>query len=487
MKNALLSVTDKSYLAELALGLGASGWNLYATSGTLKVLEGTPGVKVLSVGAITDFPEMMDGRVKTLSPKIFAGILARRDHKPDLDDAAKFGVVLFDLVVVNLYAFQEHLGKPADEQAAFIDIGGPSLIRAAAKNSMSVCVLTDPKDYGRALEVLQEAREFPRAFRAEMATKAFALTSRYDGMIAGEWGGLKGQALRYGENPHQEGRFAPSPLATWKLLQGKELSYNNMLDADAAYRLAQDFSDPAVAIIKHTNPCGVASGPEALSALYLKALECDSQSAFGGIVGVNRPVDGELALEMGKIFLEVVVAPEFTEEAKSILVAKKNLRLIEWPSPVWAKADMRLAMGGMLTQTLDHELGWTDLKVVTTKKPDAAAMSDLKFAWTVAKHAKSNAIVLVKKGVTLGVGAGQMSRVDSVDISLKKAAGKTISGSVLASDAFFPFRDNIDRLKGLGISAIVSPGGSQRDNEVIAACEEHGIAMVFTGVRHFRH
>ncbi len=522
MKNALLSVTDKTGLTTLASQLTALGWTLYATSGTRRGLEGVTGVECRSVEALTGFPEMMDGRVKTLNPKIFAGILARRDHAGDKEALEKFQIVSFDLVVVNLYAFGEHLGKPVDDQAAFIDIGGPSLIRAAAKNCASVCVVTDPADYGEIIEELKTRSQTSLTVRRRMAAKGFALTAAYDGMIATEWNvgdftdsrpparppdGAP-QKLRYGENPHQQAWFAGTETSTWRLLQGKELSYNNLLDADSAFRLASDFSGPAVVIVKHTNPCGGASSEDLLSILFERALSGDPQSAFGGIVGVNRTVDGAVATEACKIFLELVVAPGFSDEARVIFGAKKNLRLVEWPKPAWAECDVRSAMGGLLTQTADTALGWDQLKTVTRLTVKKPVLEDLQFAWTVAKHAKSNAIVIARNRTVLGVGAGQMSRVDSVEQALKKAgvsalagagpkglegegltgAGpKILQGAVLASDAFFPFRDNIDRLKGLGVVAIVSPGGSLRDTEVIEACNEHEIAMIFTGVRHFRH
>lgn len=491
MKNALISVTDKRGLVELCSALAQSGWSIFATSGTKKMIDVFSHCQ--SVEAVTEFPEIMDGRIKTLHPKIFAGILAQRESESDMAEVRRHGVFVFDLVVVNLYAFSQYLEKTIDEQAAHIDIGGPSLIRAAAKNWKSVCVLTDPDDYPR---ICQEIPKGPisKDTRRELAIKAFRLTSEYDALIARTWEqadtnkiDAKAWALRYGENPHQTGSFNATKESNWHALQGKKLSYNNLLDAHSSYRLVCDFSVPAVAIIKHTNPCGVAAGENPLLQLFKDAFATDSQSAFGGIVAFNRVVDAPTALEMKDIFLEVIIAPQFSGEAQSILGAKQNLRLIEWPNPRWPAIELRSAMGGLLTQSGDDYLGWDKLKVVTVKPLPPEKLADLHMAWIVAKHAKSNAIVVARGGVTLGVGAGQMSRVESVEIALKKSANKGLSGAVLASDAFFPFRDNIERLKNLGIAAIVQPGGSQRDNEVIKACDEYGIAMAFTSVRHFRH
>jgi phosphoribosylaminoimidazolecarboxamide formyltransferase/IMP cyclohydrolase len=496
IKRALISVFDKSGLEPICHELKKIGAQIYSTGGTAKYLQ-EKGFEIVSIESITEFPEMMDGRVKTLHPKVFGGILARRSESEDLAAAESHDIPLFDLVVVNLYPFWEHLNDPREVQAKYVDIGGPSMLRAAAKNAVSVTVLSSPSDYSGFISELDRFKGTSLSFRYSMSAHTFQRTSEYDSLIAQTWSPNedslpqslsfgKLNTLRYGENPHQKAAWG-SKEQKWKVLQGKELSYNNLLDADSAVRLNNEFSLPAVTIVKHNNPCGVASGELPLNTLFAKALSCDSKSAFGGIVAVNREVTAEVAEAMANIFLEVIIAPSFNLESKEILAQKKNLRLIEWTRSSSNLVEVRSSLGGWLVQTPDLEGIPADLKIVTTSNNLSPELkSELNFAWLVSKHVRSNAIVITKSGQTLGIGAGQMSRVDAVQIALEKSKGKT-EGAVLASDAFFPFRDNIELLKGSGIKAIIQPGGSQRDTEVIQACDEQGILMAFTGKRHFRH
>ena len=498
IKTALISVSDRAGLDELCRTLHKFGVTLYATGGTAKHIEDTVMLPVHKVESLTQFPEMMDGRVKTLHPKIFGGILARRDHPKDLEEARTFEIPLFDLVIVNLYPFPDHLGKPPKKQSSFVDIGGPSLIRAAAKNFVAVTVASDPADYAElAQELTAHQGSTTILFRHKLAARSFQRTSEYDALIASEWSDAsefpkiislgKVQVLRYGENPHQKGAWAGPAEEGWKVLQGKELSYNNLLDAQAAAALVSDFRTPAVAIVKHNNPCGASAGDLSGEELFKRALAADDKSAFGGIVAFNMGVDDTAAEALSTIFLEVVIAPEFTPEALIVLAKKKNLRLIEVARPLDQKIEIRAALGGWLLQDRDNRGVPANMKVVTAKPIPTECWDDLKFAWLVSKHVRSNAIVIAKGGTTLSVGAGQMSRVDAVNIALGKLNAEQLKGAVLASDAFFPFRDNIDLLQGYQIAAVIQPGGSQRDQEVIDACNELGIAMVFTGERHFRH
>jgi len=496
-KSALISVYYKEGLEDLCKQLHARHIRLYATGGTATFLSEKLGISVTKVESLTQFPEMMDGRVKTLHPRIFGGILARRENPKDMEECTRHEIPLFDLVVANLYPFAEHLGESAQSQTSFIDIGGPSLLRAAAKNFASVAVVSDPTDYPSLVaELSANSGGTELKFRKEQAARTFARTSAYDALIASEWTDSSDfpkhlslsprMPLRYGENPHQPAAWCGTP--SWTLLQGKELSFNNLLDAESAIGMAQEVTMPCIAIVKHNNPCGVAVGPKPDVGIFARAFAADSQSAFGGIVAANFAVDGPMAEAMSPVFLEVIIAPEFTAEALTILSKKKNLRLIRWANPTRPAIDVRRALGGWLVQAADSKNTAPPTWQVVTKAvipPDAD--KDLRLAWSVCKHVRSNAIVLVHDGMTLGIGAGQMSRVDSVKIAVEKAGAKLVSGTVLASDAFFPFRDNIDKLKGTGVVAIVQPGGSQRDAEVIEACNEAGIAMVFTGQRHFRH
>ena len=493
IRNALISVSDKSGLAPLCRQLHSWGVRLYSTGGTAKHIE-SMGIPVTLVEELTRTPEMFDGRVKTLNPNIFGGILARRDSEEDLKQVETFKLVLFDLVVVNLYPFQEHVGKSMEQQTPFVDIGGPALIRAAAKNHLWVTVLSDPSDYPSFLTAAGLQRGVDLEFRKEMARKSFYRVSQYDWSIFNEWErpffpkklDLSQQtSLRYGENPHQKAVWCGTP--NWRLLQGKELSYNNLLDSEAAVQLTSDFSEGVLAIIKHGNPCGVAWGTENPLELFAKAFETDSRSAFGGIVATNRPINKETAQLLSEVFLEVVISPGFAPEALALLSKKKNLRLIEWTQPGFHPFEVRVALGGWLVQETDS-LGRSPSFELITVGPQLSEgdLKDMLAAWRICKHVRSNAIVLVKDQRTVGIGAGQVSRIDSLEIALKKAASHC-SGAILASDAFFPFRDSIDRLKGLQIKAVIQPGGSQRDQEVIEACRELEIPLYLTGERHFRH
>ena len=522
IRRALLSVSDKTGLIDLAKALIAQGVELVSTGGTSAAIKAA-GLAVKDVSDLTGFPEMMDGRLKTLHPKVHGGLLAIRGNADHDKAAADHGIAPIDLLVVNLYPFEATVAKNAgyDECVDNIDIGGPAMIRAASKNHDGVTVIVEPEDYARVLaEMAANGGATTLRFRQEMAAKAFARTAAYDAAIsnwfadhlktaAPAWrafGGRLGQALRYGENPHQVAAVYVSDckrfgVATARQLQGKELSYNNLNDTDAAFELVSEFapSVPAVAIIKHANPCGVATGAS-LADAYRKALQCDSVSAFGGIIAVNQTIDGKAAEEMTKIFTEVVIAPDATDEAKAIFAAKKNLRLLVTGGLADPRVDalnVRSIAGGLLVQSRDNGvIDDLELKVVTKRAPTAAELADLKFAFRVAKHVKSNAIVYAKDGATVGIGAGQMSRIDSARIAVLKAtdAAKAAGlsepltrGSVVASDAFFPFADGLLTAAEAGVTAVIQPGGSMRDDEVIKAADEKGLAMVMTGMRHFRH
>jgi phosphoribosylaminoimidazolecarboxamide formyltransferase / IMP cyclohydrolase len=494
VRSALISVFDKQGLAPLVAALVKAGTKIYSTGGTAAHLKEL-GADVTTIESVTQFPEMMDGRVKTLHPRVFGGILARRDFPEDLEQARRHEIPLIDLVVVNLYPFWDHLKDDIKTQTKFVDIGGPSMLRAAAKNFHAVTVASDPSDYAELAEQLESSGGYTTlSLRKKFSARTFQRTSQYDALIASTW--LEGiplgvslapqTALRYGENPHQKAAWA-GQAPGWKILQGKELSYNNLLDTEAAARIVAEFEAPAISIIKHNSPCGVAAGNEPQWDLWKRAFEADSKSAFGGIVAFNRPVSGPTAEAMSNVFLEVVIAPSISPDAASQFAKKKNLRVIEWASPQFQPYEVRTALGGWLVQQSDDE-GWpAEVKTVTQTQVPPDAWDDIRFAWLVCKHVRSNAIVIAKQGATLGIGGGQVSRVDAVNIALSKCTGGAAKNAVLASDAFFPFRDNIDLLRGSGIRAIVQPGGSVRDEEVIHACNEQGIAMVFTGTRHFRH
>jgi phosphoribosylaminoimidazolecarboxamide formyltransferase / IMP cyclohydrolase len=519
---ALLSVSDKTGLVDFARGLAARGVELISTGGTAKALRDA-GLKVIDVAEITQVPEMMDGRVKTLHPKIHGGLLAVRGKESHEQALKNHAIPKIDLLAVNLYPFESTAGSGADFAACIenIDIGGPALIRAGAKNHAGVTVIVDPADYLRVLDEMEKnGGATTPELRKELAAKAFARTGAYDAAI-GAWfaetignltpprrviAGTLADALRYGENPHQWGAFYRTAeqrfgVATATQVQGKELSYNNLNDADAAYELVAEF-DPgaaaAVAIIKHANPCGVAVAAT-LKEAYAKALACDPESAFGGVIALNRSLDADAAREIVEIFTEVIIAPDASDEAKSIVAGKKNLRLLlagGLPDPKAPGLTFRSLSGGFLVQARDNGVAEAELKIVTKRTPTAAELADLMFAFTVAKHVKSNAIVYAKDGATVGIGAGQMSRIDSARMAAwkgeqaAKAAGvktRLTEGSVAASDAFFPFPDGLQAIAEACATAVIQPGGAMRDAEVIAAADEAGLAMVFTGMRHFRH
>jgi phosphoribosylaminoimidazolecarboxamide formyltransferase/IMP cyclohydrolase len=516
VRRALISVSDKAGVAEFARALSGLGVQILSTGGTAKLL-GKEGVPVTEVSAHTGFPEMLDGRVKTLHPKIHGGILARRDSREHMAAIDKAGIAPIDLIAVNLYPFQATVADPdctLENAVENIDIGGPAMLRAAAKNYRGVAVVVDPADYAKVLEEIRATGGVAETTRFALAKKVFAHTAGYDGAIANYLFALdadnrrrpypdvlnlqfvKRQEMRYGENPHQSAAFyrdqnpVPGGIAAYSVLQGKELSYNNVADSDAAWECVKSFAEPACVIVKHANPCGVAIGANPLAA-YRKAFSTDPTSAFGGILAFNRALDQATAEEIGKQFAEVIIAPRVEPAAREFFASKQNLRVLEVPMSHDVQAhDYKRVGGGILVQSSDSGmLERKDLKVVTKKQPTEAQWTDLLFAWKVAKYVKSNAIVFCRDGATVGVGAGQMSRVDSSRIAAIKAqnAGLAIAGSVVASDAFFPFRDGLDAVIGAGAAAVIQPGGSVRDSEVIAAADEHGIAMVFTGVRHFRH
>lgn len=513
IERALISVSDKTNIAMLASFLANHHVEVLSTGGTARALRDA-GAKVIDISEYTGFPEMLDGRVKTLHPRVHGGLLGRRDQESHLSAMKAHDIPQIDLVIVNLYPFEETISKMPDNVEACIeniDIGGPSMIRSASKNHDAVTVITDPKDYA----LLQEEMDHYQgstslAFRQKMAAKAFTLTARYDAAIA-SWmtrkeasylpqrltvNAEKIQELRYGENPHQYaavyGFSGEKTVLSMQKLQGKELSYNNILDADAALSIVTEFNDPAAIIIKHTNPCGSAIGTS-IEEAYERALSCDDRSAFGGIVAVNREITASLAQHLVAIFLEIVMAPSITSEAAEILSSKKNLRLLigsDVYNSIPQHPQLHTIRGGILAQAQNHALiGDDGIKVVTKKQPTDAQMKDLLFAFTICKHVKSNAIVLAKDGRTTGVGAGQMSRVDSTFIACHKTQNQAnvTDNLVLASDAFFPFADSIEEAAAQGVVAIIQPGGSIRDKEVIEAADKHGIAMVFTGMRHFQH
>jgi phosphoribosylaminoimidazolecarboxamide formyltransferase/IMP cyclohydrolase len=521
---ALLSVSDKSGLVELGRALARHKIELVSTGGTARALRDA-GLEVRDISDLTGFPEMMDGRVKTLHPKVHGGLLAVRDDPAHVAAMADHGIGAIDLVVVNLYPFAETVAKGAQRPDVIenIDIGGPSMVRSAAKNHDFVAIVTDPADYGPLIAALDESDGMTSLdFRKRLAAKAFAATAAYDGMIANWFATVdqgeifpetlpivlkRGESLRYGENPHQQAAFyAPLGPHAWGIgqarqVQGKALSYNNYNDADAALELVTEFrgAEPTVVIVKHANPCGVATATT-LAAAYAEAFACDSVSAFGGIVALNRPLDRATAEAITGIFTEVVVAPGADDDALALFAAKKNLRLLltgDLPDPARTGYASRSITGGWLVQTRDGgRIAREDLRIVTRRAPTERELADCLFAWTVAKHVKSNAIVYAKDGATAGIGAGQMNRLESARIAAWKAkdaaekAGwpepRTI-GSAVASDAFFPFADGLLAAAEAGATAVIQPGGSIRDEEVIAAADEAGLAMVFTGMRHFRH
>ena len=521
IERALVSVYDKTGVVEFARQLTGLGVHLLSTGGTAKLLRDA-GLHVQDVAELTGWPEMLGGRVKTLHPKVHGGILFRRSVAGDREEATRHSIAPIDLVVVNLYPFEATAAKPgltAEELVENIDIGGPTMLRSAAKNFESVAAVCDPADYAAVAKELTESagRELTLATRLRLARKVFAATSRYDGLITMELERLavenghlalgahpvlpervhaafvRQQEMRYGENPHQQAALyvpaarPPVGLAGARQLQGKELSYNNLVDLDAAWKLVREFDQPAAAIIKHNNPCGAAEHAHVREA-YVHAFECDPVSAFGGVVAFNRVLDGPTAQELAKLFVECVAAPGYDPATRHAMAPKKNVRLMEMPreeddSPF----ELKQISGGMLVQQPDvHRLRADQLKTVTKRAPTEAEVRAMLFAWKVSKHVKSNAIVFASEGQTRGIGAGQMSRVDSVKLAVMKAQ-KPLAGSVVASDAFFPFPDGVEEAAKAGATAVIQPGGSVRDNDVIAAADRAGMAMVFTGIRHFRH
>ncbi|MDP2251988.1 MAG: bifunctional phosphoribosylaminoimidazolecarboxamide formyltransferase/IMP cyclohydrolase [Hydrogenophaga sp.] len=526
---ALISVSDKTGIVELAQALHSLGVSLISTGGTAKLLA-DQGLPVTEVAEVTAFPEMLDGRVKTLHPKVHGGLLARRDVAEHMAALKTHGIETIDLLIVNLYPFEATVAKPGctlDDAIENIDIGGPAMVRSAAKNWKDVAVLTDASQYAGVIDELKASGKVSDATRFALSVAAFNRISNYDGAISDYLSSItfdaaatvparseypaqangrfvKLQDLRYGENPHQTAAFyrdlhpAPGSLVTAKQLQGKELSYNNIADADAAWECVKSFDVPACVIVKHANPCGVAVGKDASEA-YSKAFQTDPTSAFGGIIALNRVLDGAGALAISKQFVEVLMAPGYTPEAMEVFKAKANVRVLEIALPpggptAWDKGlnltDIKRVGSGLLMQSADnHVLTRADLKVVTKLQPTEQQLDDLMFAWTVAKFVKSNAIVFCKDGMTMGVGAGQMSRLDSARIASIKAghAKLSLQGTAVASDAFFPFRDGLDVVVDAGASCVIQPGGSMRDQEVIDAADERGVVMVTTGVRHFRH
>ncbi len=524
--NALISVSDKAGVLELARALHELGIGLLSTGGTAKLLADSD-LPVTEVATVTGFPEMLDGRVKTLHPKVHGGLLARRDMPEHMAALATHGIATIDLLVVNLYPFEATVAKAGctlEDAIENIDIGGPAMVRSAAKNWKDVAVLTDANQYDTVIAELKAHGAVSTKTKFALSVAAFNRISNYDAAISdylsafdletgmirtfpGQSNGrfVKLQDLRYGENPHQAAAFyrdlhpAPGSLVTAKQLQGKELSYNNIADADAAWECVKSFDDAACVIVKHANPCGVALAADAAGA-YKKAFQTDPTSAFGGIIALNREVDENTAQAISQQFVEVLMAPAYSEAALAVFKAKANVRVLQIDLPdaagdtAWARGrnaqDVKRVGSGLLIQTADnHELTVADLKVVTKVQPTQQQLEDLLFAWKVATYVKSNAIVFCKDGMTMGVGAGQMSRLDSARIASIKAghAGLTLAGTVVASDAFFPFRDGLDVVVDAGATAVIQPGGSMRDQEVIDAADERGVAMVFTGVRHFRH
>ncbi|MEZ0323626.1 MAG: bifunctional phosphoribosylaminoimidazolecarboxamide formyltransferase/IMP cyclohydrolase [Hydrogenothermaceae bacterium] len=513
MRRALISVSDKTGVLDFAKSLKEVGYEIVSSSGTAKYLREN-GIEVVEVSHITGFPEILDGRVKTLHPNIHGGLLALRDNPEHIKQLQENNITPIDIVAINLYPFEQTFKKGADidEIVENIDIGGPAMVRASAKNYRFVAVITDPSDYQKVIQELKEKGEISLETKKYLSVKAFRYTAFYDGMVSNVLAEKfeikedfpiqlsiplrKHSTLRYGENPHQKGALYINPLedhgfsfSNWQILQGKEMSFNNYLDTDNALNLIKEFEEPTCVIVKHNNPCGVATSDNIEDA-YEKALKTDPKSAFGGIVAVNREIDINLAKRLTEIFLEVVAAPSFTQEALNILNSKKNLRVVKvnnFDKEVIGR-DLRRISGGVLIQDRDRQL-FKELKVVTKTKPTEKQLEDMTFAYKVVKHLKSNAVVIVKDKMTLGIGPGQTSRVDSLETAVKKAKefGFDLEGSVVASEAFFPFRDSIDFASKYGIKAVIQPGGSIRDQEVIDACDEYGIAMIFTGMRHFKH
>ncbi|WP_226659942.1 bifunctional phosphoribosylaminoimidazolecarboxamide formyltransferase/IMP cyclohydrolase [Pseudalkalibacillus hwajinpoensis] len=510
IKRALISVSDKTDITEFAKGLADKGVEVISTGGTKRALE-EAGVDVIGISDVTGFPEILDGRVKTLHPNVHSGLLAMRDNEAHQEQLNELNIKPIDLVVVNLYPFQETIAKPDvtyEEAIENIDIGGPTMLRSAAKNHRDVTVVVDPSDYHRVLRQVEENGDTTGILRRELAAKVFRHTASYDAVISEYLTAQSGeeepesltvtferkQTLRYGENPHQKAVFYKKPLykgaslASAEQLNGKELSYNNINDANAALTIVKEFDQPAVVAVKHMNPCGVGTG-ETIFEAYQKAYEADSTSIFGGIVAINREVDEATALKLKEIFLEIIMAPSFTEEALAVLTKKKNLRLLKLDVAASSAVEHQLTSinGGLLLQERDHYgFDEADISVPTDREPTEEEWEALKLAWKVVKHVKSNAIVLTKDDQTIGIGAGQMNRVGAANIAIEQAGEKS-KGSVMGSDAFFPMDDTVEAAGRAGVTAIIQPGGSIRDEDSIKKANEYGITMVFTGIRHFKH
>lgn len=510
MKRALISVYDKTGIVEFSKELKDLGWEIVSTGGTFRTLEGA-GIECIEVDDVTNFPEILDGRVKTLNPYIHGGLLYKRDDKSHVKTVKDMKIKAIDIVVNNLYPFEETIKKPGvtdEEIIENIDIGGPSMIRAAAKNYKDVTVIVDPEDYKKVLSELKKNNKTSLETRQYLARKVFNYTSYYDTLISNYFNHIEDvdfpdtltlayrskKGLRYGENPHQGASFyeealkGEGTLSSAIQLHGKELSFNNINDANGALEALKDFEEPAVVGVKHANPCGVGTGKNLLEA-YNKAYECDTISIFGGIIAANREVDADVAERINSIFIEIVMAPSYTDEAIEILTRKKNIRVLKIENihnKEYKEKNIKKVLGGLLIQDRDIPLLDGEIEVATDKKPSDKELIDLMFAWKVAKHIKSNGVVLAKDGGTIGIGLGEVNRVWAVDNAISRA-GDEISGSVMASDGFFPFKDSIEMLGKAGVKAVIQPGGSIRDKEVIEEANKNGIAMVFTGMRHFKH
>lgn len=510
MRRALISVYNKEGIIDFAKELVHLGWEIISTGGTSKVLQDA-GIDIIEVENITNFPEILDGRVKTLNPYIHGGLLYKRDNKTHIKTIEDLNIHSIDMVVNNLYPFEETINNPKSSYEDIIeniDIGGPSMIRAAAKNFKFVTVIVDPNDYHKVLDELKRYKDTCIKTREYLASKVFNYTAYYDALIANFFNDCanvkypdkitlpftKLQDLRYGENPHQSGAFykkankVNGTLVSGHQIHGKELSFNNINDANGALKILKEFNEPTIVAVKHSNPCGIGSGDNLLEA-YIKAYECDKESIFGGIIAANREINGDVAEKINEIFIEVVLAPFFTEEAIKILTNKKNIRLIQIENIMennYNELDIKNVLGGLLIQDRDNVLLLEDMKVVTKRHPDSEEIEDLLFAWKAAKNINSNGVVIAKDKATIGIGLGEVNRFWAVENAISRGKDK-VENSVIASDGFFPFKDSIEILTKAGISAIIQPGGSIKDKEVIEEADKHGIAMIFTGIRHFKH
>jgi phosphoribosylaminoimidazolecarboxamide formyltransferase/IMP cyclohydrolase len=510
MKRALISVYKKDGIVEFAKGLVKLGWEIISTGGTARALK-EEGINVIEIEEVTNFPEILDGRVKTLNPYIHGGLLYKRDEEEHVNTIKELNINSIDMVVNNLYPFEETIKNPSSTHEDIIeniDIGGPSMIRAAAKNYKFVTVIVDPDDYEKVLEELKENNEVSIETKEYLACKVFNYTAYYDALIANYFNRFtkvkfpetltltykRSQDLRYGENPHQEASFyeevfeVAGSISSGKQLHGKQLSFNNINDANGALEILKEFEEPTIVAVKHTNPCGIGSGQTLLEA-YLKAYECDKESIFGGIIAANREIDSDVAQKINEIFIEIVLAPSFTEDAISILTQKKNIRLIQIDNigkNDYEAMDIKKVLGGLLMQDRNEKLLMDDFKVVTKRKPNEKEMEDLMFAWKAAKNIKSNGIVIAKDKATIGIGLGEVNRFWATENAIERSKDK-IKNSVAASDGFFPFSDSVEALAKAGVTAVIQPGGSIKDNEVIEAADKYGIAMIFTGMRHFKH